>query len=85
MELNAPTATDIGDEVAISPQANDCKVKSYDELVANLMSTQNVIECRAITQASIQKWISIISEKDSTRGGMQNIITIRNDIMLFHH
>ena len=66
-ELNALTASDIGDEVAMSPHENESKIKFFEELISVLKPKQNVIECRAITHAQIQKLIAIISEKDSTK------------------
>ncbi len=66
-ELNAVTASDIGDEVATSSHENEIKLKFYEELVSVLKPKQNVIECRAITEVQIQKLIQIISEKDSTK------------------
>lgn len=67
VELNAVTATDMCDEEATSQHEVRSKLLFFDELVKELNWKQNKIECRAITNAQIQKLIQIISEKDSTK------------------
>ncbi len=82
-ELNAVTASDIGDEVATSSHENEIKLKFYEELVSVLKPKQNVIECRAI-------WCKYrnsfkLSARRTARKGMLNTITTQSDITWFNH